>query len=282
MREMGLQRVIRGKPIVTTVSDKAAPCPLDKVNRQFHAPAPNRLWVSDFSLIAAGVSFSPEIGTGLRGVLGASGAAKLYRQSDWNDITVSGDAGLTRLFDRGSISGGLRLGRRWLGGDPHDRSLGSWFRARQRISDGARLDLSASAGWREHDQLSGRDGWRIVVRPGLRYSLDDRSLIEAEPVFEAVKAEIEHHSNKLVGLGATISRALQGGLAVSVSAATEIRRMGPPIRYSASDGRTGRSTWLRGFSIVYFDTGDLYPISAIPSSATGRTFPSMPTPTTVP
>ena len=49
MREMGLQGVIRGKPIRTTVSDKAAPCPLDKVNRQFHAPAPNRLWVSDFT-----------------------------------------------------------------------------------------------------------------------------------------------------------------------------------------------------------------------------------------
>ena len=31
MREMGLQGVIRGKPIRTTVSDKAAPCPLDKV-----------------------------------------------------------------------------------------------------------------------------------------------------------------------------------------------------------------------------------------------------------
>ena len=44
MREMGLQGVIR-----TTVSDKVAPCPLDKVNRQFRAPAPNRLWASDFT-----------------------------------------------------------------------------------------------------------------------------------------------------------------------------------------------------------------------------------------
>ncbi|ABD89416.1 hypothetical protein RPC_3889 [Rhodopseudomonas palustris BisB18] len=41
MREMGLQGVIRGKPIKTTVSDKAAPCPLDHVNRQFKAPRPN-------------------------------------------------------------------------------------------------------------------------------------------------------------------------------------------------------------------------------------------------
>ena len=49
---MGLQGIIRGKPARTTVSDKAAPCPLDRVNRQFHAPAPNRLWVSDFTYVS--------------------------------------------------------------------------------------------------------------------------------------------------------------------------------------------------------------------------------------
>jgi transposase InsO family protein len=49
MRELGLEGVIRGKPVRTTVSDKAVPCPLDQVNRQFHAAAPNRLWLSDFT-----------------------------------------------------------------------------------------------------------------------------------------------------------------------------------------------------------------------------------------
>jgi putative transposase len=57
MREMGLQGVIRGKPIRTTVSDKAAPCPLDHVNRHFYAPAPNRLWVSDFTYVATWAGF---------------------------------------------------------------------------------------------------------------------------------------------------------------------------------------------------------------------------------
>ena len=52
MKEMGLQGVIRGKPIRTTFSDKTAACPLDHVNRQFHAPAPNRLWVSDFTYVS--------------------------------------------------------------------------------------------------------------------------------------------------------------------------------------------------------------------------------------
>jgi putative transposase len=50
MRAMGLQGAVRGKPVRTTISDKAAPCPLDRVNRQFQAPRPNVLWVSDFIL----------------------------------------------------------------------------------------------------------------------------------------------------------------------------------------------------------------------------------------
>jgi transposase InsO family protein len=52
MRAMGLHGVIRGKPVRTTIQDKAAPCPLDRVNRQFKAPAPNRLWVSDFTYVS--------------------------------------------------------------------------------------------------------------------------------------------------------------------------------------------------------------------------------------
>ena len=57
MQIMGLKGVIRGKPIRTTIGDKAAPCPLDHVNRQFHAPAPNRLWLSDFTYVATWSGF---------------------------------------------------------------------------------------------------------------------------------------------------------------------------------------------------------------------------------
>ena len=57
MRVMGIQGIIRGKPVKTTVSDKAAPCPLDRVNRQFCAPAPNMLWLSDFTYVATWQGF---------------------------------------------------------------------------------------------------------------------------------------------------------------------------------------------------------------------------------
>jgi putative transposase len=57
MRGMALQGVIRGKPVRTTISDKAALCPLDHVNRQFHAPRPNALWVSDFTYVSTWTGF---------------------------------------------------------------------------------------------------------------------------------------------------------------------------------------------------------------------------------
>ena len=49
MKDIGIEGVIRGKRSRTTIPDKALPCPLDRVNRQFHASAPNVLWVSDFT-----------------------------------------------------------------------------------------------------------------------------------------------------------------------------------------------------------------------------------------
>ncbi|QHP66022.1 IS3 family transposase [Bradyrhizobium sp. LCT2] len=57
MRDMGLQGVIRGKSVKTTISDKAAPCPLDHVNRQFKATRPNVLWLSDFTYVATWTGF---------------------------------------------------------------------------------------------------------------------------------------------------------------------------------------------------------------------------------
>jgi len=41
----------------TTIRDKATPCPLDKVNRQFAADRPNKLWLSDFTYVATWSGF---------------------------------------------------------------------------------------------------------------------------------------------------------------------------------------------------------------------------------
>lgn len=57
MAQMGLQGAVRGNPVKTTVSNPATPCPEDRVNRQFHAPRPNALWLSDFTYVATWAGF---------------------------------------------------------------------------------------------------------------------------------------------------------------------------------------------------------------------------------
>ncbi len=57
MRQMGLKGTTRGKTIRTTISDRAAPCPADRVNRQFQAPRPNALWLADFTYVSTWQGF---------------------------------------------------------------------------------------------------------------------------------------------------------------------------------------------------------------------------------
>jgi len=57
MKRMGLVGAVRGRAVKTTTSNPAAPCPRDKVNRQFQAPRPNALWLSDFTCVATWQGF---------------------------------------------------------------------------------------------------------------------------------------------------------------------------------------------------------------------------------
>jgi putative transposase len=52
MRDLGIRGVVRGKPRRTTSPAEAEQRPADLVERDFHAPAPNRLWVADLTYVA--------------------------------------------------------------------------------------------------------------------------------------------------------------------------------------------------------------------------------------
>ena len=194
-------------------------------------------------LITAGVSLSPMVAEDVRGVLAASAASKLYERSEWNDVSVTGDAGLARLFHGGSLSGGLRLGRQWTGGDGHLRRLGPWAQLRMQFYNTAHLGLTLSAGYRKHDTLHGRDGWRVALNPRLLYVLDGRTATEVEPVFEIVEAETDHHGSRLLGLGMTVSRAFENGVTLSFSPAVHVRR------HAAGDPLFGRTRVDKNLSI---------------------------------
>jgi transposase InsO family protein len=57
MRKLGLQGVVRGKRVKTTISRADDVYPLDRVKRQFSAPRPNALWVADFTYVSTWQGF---------------------------------------------------------------------------------------------------------------------------------------------------------------------------------------------------------------------------------
>ena len=57
MRAEGLAGVVRGKRVFTTQPDETAPRPTDLVERDFTAPAPNRLWVADLTYVRTWAGF---------------------------------------------------------------------------------------------------------------------------------------------------------------------------------------------------------------------------------
>ena len=57
MHTMALAGVRRGRKTITTVSNPKAPCPLDRVNREFQVQRPNALWVVDFTYVHTWAGF---------------------------------------------------------------------------------------------------------------------------------------------------------------------------------------------------------------------------------
>jgi putative transposase len=58
MRDLGLRGVVRGRRQRTTIAVATAPRPADLVQRDFHAPAPNRLWVADLTYVRTWSGFA--------------------------------------------------------------------------------------------------------------------------------------------------------------------------------------------------------------------------------
>ena len=58
MRRLGISGAVRGRGFkVTTIPDESADRPADLVQREFHAEAPNQLWVADLTYVATWTGF---------------------------------------------------------------------------------------------------------------------------------------------------------------------------------------------------------------------------------
>lgn len=176
------------------------------------------------ALLWGGGSFNPVLRDGVRATFAVTGASKLFRRTEWNDVSIAGDAGLARSFDRSSLAGGLRAGRRWLGNEGYSRQLGFWIRGSLQTSGTTRATVASDLARIDHDGRPERDGWRWAARPHLFHALSARSSVEAGLEIEVVTARTQRFTSRLLGLSLTFAHAFEGGLSVSPSIAAYRRR----------------------------------------------------------
>lgn len=178
--------------------------------------------------VSSGLSFTSALGDDVRAVLAASTAARLYRRSSWNDVSGEGELGLARLFDRAGLSGGLRVGRRWLASRTYSDSIGPWARGRAGLSNALSLGLSAEADAVSHVDFPDRDGWRLGVRPHLFYAPSRRTSLEAALDLGAATARAKRHASRTAEIRVGLHHAFGSGLSVAPELALRRQRYGAP------------------------------------------------------
>ena len=174
--------------------------------------------------LSLGGAYAPVLGERLRGHLGLSTTARIHEESELNDIAVTGKAGLIRLHETGSMSGGVQAGRRWIGSSGFQRSTGLWGRAKHRASERVQTSIGAELDFRKHDDSPERDGWRAALTPSVRIALDGQTLLEVSPGFELINAEAEHHASRAANLSAGIVRTFGESLTASFSSSLQWRK----------------------------------------------------------
>ena len=210
MQTMGLQGAIRGKPVKTTISDKAGPCPLDHVHRQFQAPRPNALWVSDFTYVATWAGFvyvAFVIDTYARRIVGWRASRTAHTsfvldalEQALHERRPIQRAGLVHHSDRGS-QGEFNLSSQHPGKEYWDGRSASvgWCVAEQAVFAGTTFGRAAGApsaflgidcGWPVE---RGRCNWRGCVGAGRSAVVSEggrHATINACAIIEAVVSAI--------------------------------------------------------------------------------------------
>jgi len=166
MRAMKLEGVVRGPPLRATRPDKALPCPHDRVNRAFHASAPNRLWVSDFTCVATWRGFALVIDTFARRIVG-------WRVSGRADAGFALDALEQALHDRKPF-GGDRLAQH---SDRGARHL--WIKYKERLAE-AGIDPSVGSPGDSYDNALAETVIGLVKTEVIRRSGPWRSIETVE------------------------------------------------------------------------------------------------------
>ena len=213
-------------------------------------------------------AYIPRIGRDLRLRLALAANARLFRESELNDLTLRGEVGLLRFGDAGTEwGGGLSLQRRWIGNDAFMYAPGIFASYATRPDSVTRLSVRGDVEQHVHDELAGLDGPRLRVSAAIARVVNPRLILRARAFGTRIGADAVHERGVEGGLTLGGSYAFSGGLmtGLDVTVARGRRDGASPLfgisrredRFEASLSLLHRSVSWRGFAPTLEVTHDV-------------------------
>ncbi|MDD7972030.1 surface lipoprotein assembly modifier [Roseinatronobacter alkalisoli] len=192
------------------------------------------------------LTYLPRIGRDLNARLSASLDARVFENSDLNDIRAGIEAGLVLRGDGGREAGiGLSASRRWIGSSPFAHSIGVYGNYEIRLTPRTRLRFRGDYERLRHDTLTRRDGTRQKLQLNLTHVMTPRFGLRGGGFLTRTKAESDVESGMQSGLSFGATYVFEGGLvtALDLGYARERRDGASTLFQTVRSDRTTTATF---------------------------------------
>lgn len=174
--------------------------------------------------IAGGLAWQPTLQGDWRGRVAVSSRIRHYENDEWNDDILGSDVGVLRLFDGGSIGAGIRVQRRWFGGDEYLFRRGLWGSFQQIFFRRNRLDINIEIADLNYDTNDNADGWSVSLTPEITHGFSASTQFRFNSSIALTFAREDTESNRLLGTGGGVTHAFAGGFVVAADIGLQQQR----------------------------------------------------------
>ena len=185
---------------------------------------------------------SPDLRFRVRGGL----RTRTYRESEFNQRTVTLGAGPRFLFDRFDLRPELTAWRQWDGGDAHSRALGMELSGNWLIGPTWRLGASLGRERVDYESyLGGTDSNIDSVWLDLAHVPGKATLLQVDTGWRRETLDRDAYSWREFVVGASVSRELPLGFVVRGGTTWRSRKYGAPLPLFSSEARRDRTLAAR-------------------------------------
>ena len=165
---------------------------------------------------------------------------RTYGKSQFNDRTLTLQAGPRFLFEKFDLRPELTARLRQLGGDTYSRAAGIELSGNWQVAPAWRLSAAVGGERISYETFLG-EGNMYSTRVGLAHALGRATLLRADGVFRREAVEREAYSWREFIVGASATRELPKGFVATVGSTYRWRRYDRPLAAFGPDARQDRT-----------------------------------------